>query len=136
MLLAHKIELVPDGSQLKYLVNCAGCARFSYNWALNQWKEHWAKQKLLPKEERTYISDHDLRKHLNAIKRSEYPFLMEVTKYAPQEAIKQLGVAFKNFFKGRAKYPTYRKRYVDDRFTIGNDHIRVKGNRVRLPHVG
>ncbi|WP_315921216.1 transposase [Mesorhizobium sp. SP-1A] len=136
MLLAHRIELVPNKLQTSYLVDCAGCARFAYNWALTEWKNHWEKQKQLPKEQRKYVSELDLRKRLNAIKRSEYPFLMEVTKYAPQEAIKQLGTAFKNFFKGRAKYPTYRKRYVDDRFTIGNDHIRVKGNRVRLPHVG
>ena len=136
MLLAHRIELVPNKFQTSYLVNCAGCARFAYNWALTEWKNHWEKQKKHPKEQRKYVSELDLRKRLNAIKRTDYPFLLDVTKYAPQEAIKQLGTAFKNFFKGRTKYPTYRKRYVDDRFTIGNDHIRVKGNRVRLPKVG
>src|SRR5690606_9207383 len=119
-LLSHKIELAPKEFQLEYLVNCAGCARFSYNWALTEWKKRWEKQKKLPKVRRKYISDHDLRKHLNAIKRTEYPFLLKVTKYAAQEAIKHLGVAYKNFFKGKAKYPTYRKKFVDDRFTIGN----------------
>jgi putative transposase len=118
------------------LVNCAGCARFAYNWALSQWNEHWAFQKKLPQSERKYISEQDLRKRLNAIKRTDYPFLMDVTKYAPQEAIKQLGTAFKNFFKGKARYPKYRKRYVDDRFTIGNDQVQVKGKKVRFPHIG
>jgi len=136
MLLAHRIELVPNKSQISYLINCCGCARFAYNWALTEWKNHWAEQQKFPKEERKYIREGDLRKRLNAIKSTDYPFLLEVTKYAPQEAIKQLGTAFKNFFKGKAKYPTYRKRFVDDRFTIGNDQVKVKGNKVRLPKVG
>lgn len=136
MLLAHRIELVPNKSQLQYLINCCGCARFAYNWALTEWKSHWAEQQKVTKEERKYIREGDLRKRLNAIKRTDYPFLLEVTKYAPQEAIKQLGTAFKNFFKGKAKYPTYRKRLYDDRFTIGNDQVKVKGNKVRLPKVG
>lgn len=136
MLLAHRVELVPNKSQISYLSNCCGCARFAYNWALTEWKNHWVEQQKIPKEERKYIREGDLRKRLNAIKRTDYPFLMDVTKYAPQEAIKQLGVAFKNFFKGKAKYPTYRKRFVDDRFTIGNDQVKVKGNKVRLPKVG
>ena len=136
MHLAHRIELVPNKFQFQYLINCAGCARFAYNWALTQWNEHWQLQKKLPQSERKYIREQDLRKRLNAIKRTEYPFLLDVTKYAPQEAIKQLGTAFKNFFKGRARYPKYRKRFVDDRFSIGNDQVQVKGKKVRLPHVG
>ena len=87
MLLAHKIELVPANKfQLQYLVDSAGCARFSYNWALTEWKKRWEKQKKLPKVRRKYISDHDLRKHLNAIKRTEYPFLLQVSKYVSQES--------------------------------------------------
>jgi len=41
-----------------------------------------------------------------------------VTKNAPQMAIIQLGVAFKNFFSGRARYPRFRKKGACDRFTL------------------
>ena len=74
MHLAHRIELVLNKFQFQYLINCAGCARFAYNWALTQWNEHWQLQKKLPQSERKYISEQDLRKRLNAIKRTEYPF--------------------------------------------------------------
>jgi transposase len=48
-----------------------------------------------------------LRKQLNAIKDEQFPWMGDVTKNAPQQAIKNLGTAFKNFFEGRAKFPTY-----------------------------
>jgi len=47
MLLAHRIELVPNKSQISYLINCCGCARFAYNWALTEWKNYWAEQQIL-----------------------------------------------------------------------------------------
>ncbi len=39
-----------------------------------------------------------LRRQLNAIKRQEFPWMLEVTKNAPQMAIKNLGQPFKKFF--------------------------------------
>lgn len=36
--------------------------------------------------------------------------MLEVTKNAPQMAMIQLGTAFKIFFAGRAKYPTFRRK--------------------------
>ena len=50
-----------------------------------------------------------LRRQLNAIKRERFPWMLEVTKCAPQLAIMQLGDAFKNFFAGRARYPQARQ---------------------------
>ena len=77
-----------------------------------------------------------LRRQLNAVKRADYPWMLEVTKCAPQLAIMQLGVAFKNFFSGRARYPVFRKKGVHDRFSISNDQIAVKGKRFRVPNLG
>ena len=51
---------------------------------------------------------------MNAVKREQFPWMLEVTKNAPQMAIIQLGEAFKNFFAGRAKYPKFRKKGVRD----------------------
>src|SRR3954463_7430729 len=36
----------------------------------------------------------------------------EVTKVAPQQAIKNLGAAFKRFFEGKAKYPRFKKKGI------------------------
>ena len=77
-----------------------------------------------------------LRRQLNAIKREQYPWMLQVTKNAPQMAIIQLGQAFQNFFAGRARYPQFRKKGVHDRFTLTNDQFDIDGSRIRIPHFG
>lgn len=62
--------------------------------------------------------------------------MLEVTKNAPQMAILQLGEAFKNFFSARAKYPRFRKKGINDRFTLTNDQFAVDGCRIRIPRLG
>jgi putative transposase len=70
------------------------------------------------------------------MKREQFPWMMEVTKNAPQMAIIQLGQAFKNFFSGRAKYPQFRKKGVRDRFSLSNDQFEISEDRIRIPNLG
>jgi putative transposase len=77
-----------------------------------------------------------LRRQLNAIKRAAFPWMLEVTKNAPQIAIIQLGHAFENFFNGAARYPEFRRKGRDDRFTITNDQFSVEDKRIRIPKLG
>jgi transposase len=70
------------------------------------------------------------------IKREEFPWMLEVTKCAPQMAIIHLGDAFKRFFAGVAKYPQFKKKGQHDSFTITNDQFRVEGSRIRIPNLG
>ncbi len=74
-----------------------------------------------------------LRRQFNAIKREQFPWMLEVTKNAPQMAIIQLGDAFNKFFKKRARYPSFRKKGVRDCFTLTNDRFIVEGSRIRIP---
>ena len=128
MLLAHKIELNPNNKQSTYFAKASGVARKAYNWALNEWqKERAAGGK--PNEAA-------LRRKLNSIKREQFPWMLEVTKNAPQMAIIQLGQAFKNFFSKRASYPTFRKKWIDDRFSLTNDQFTVNASRIRIPNLG
>ncbi len=134
MLIAHKIALDPNNVQATYFARAAGTARFAYNWALSEWKRQYEAHKVDAKQPKP--SQATLRRQLNAIKREQFPWMLEVTKNAPQMAIIQLGDAFKNFFAGRAKYPQYRKKGVNERFTLTNDQFRVDGSRIRIPHLG
>lgn len=127
-MLAHKIELKLNNKQKTYFSKAAGVARFSYNWALNEWQKEYA-EGLKP-------SNPSLRRKLNSIKRTEFPWMLEVTKNAPQMAIIQLGQAFKNFFAKRASYPQFRKKGMHDRFTLSNDQFTVDASRIRIPHLG
>ena len=134
MLIAHRIALDPNNVQATYLARAAGVARFAYNWALAEWQRQydaWKADNSLPKP-----SQAALRRQLNAIKREQFSWMLEVTKNAPQMAIIQLGDAFKNFFAGRARYPQFRKKGVHDRFTLTNDQFSIDGCRIRIPHLG
>lgn len=134
MLIAHKIELDLNNKQRTYMAKACGVARFAYNWALAEWKRQYEAWKLDNALEKP--NQMALRRQLNAVKRADYPWMLEVTKCAPQLAIMQLGVAFKNFFSGRARYPVPRKKGVHDRFSISNDQFAVKGKRFRVPNLG
>lgn len=130
----HKIALDPANVQATGLARAAGCARFAYNWALARWQEQYEARKLDPLSPAP--SQMALRRELNAIKRHEFPWMLESTKCAPQEAIIALGVAFKNFFAGRARYPRFKKRGEHDAFRLSSGQFRIVGKRVRVPSVG
>ncbi|MFO7680896.1 MAG: helix-turn-helix domain-containing protein, partial [Chloroflexota bacterium] len=83
MLLTHKIQLVPNNKQAGYFAQAAGVSRFAYNWALAEWQRQY--------EAGERPSEISLRKQLNSIKREQFPWMYEVTKSAPQQAIKNLG---------------------------------------------
>lgn len=134
MLRAHKIALAPNNAQATHLARACGVARFAYNWALAEWTrqyEAWKADNSLPRPNQMA-----LRRQLNAIKRSEFPWMLEVTKCAPQLAIMQLGEAFRNFFASRARYPRFRKKGIHDRFSISNDQFQIEGRRIRIPNLG
>uniref|UniRef100_UPI003F49463E RNA-guided endonuclease InsQ/TnpB family protein n=1 Tax=Cupriavidus yeoncheonensis TaxID=1462994 RepID=UPI003F49463E len=134
MLIAHRIALDPNNAQATHLARAAGTARFAYNWALAEWKRQYETWKADTSHPRP--SQHSLRRQLNAIKREQFPWMLEVTKNAPQMAIIQLGQAFQNFFAGRARYPRFRKKGVHDRFTLTNDQFSLDGSRIRIPNLG
>jgi len=92
MILAHRIRLDPKKVQATYLARAAGIARFAYNWALAEWGRQFEACKLNPALPKP--NEAALRRQLNAIKRTQFPWMLEVTKNAPQMAIMQLGRAF------------------------------------------
>ena len=128
MILAHRIQLDPNNSQRTYLAKACGVARFSYNWALSEWNKLY--------ESGGRVSEGLLRKQLNAIKRESFPWMMEVTKCAPQLAIKDLGKAFTNFFAKRASYPKFKKKGQHDSFGVSNDQFSIKDKTIRIPNMG
>jgi len=134
MLLAHQIRLAPNNVQRTYFARAAGTARFAYNWALAEWGRQFAVSKADPAS--TPRSEAALRRQLNSIEREQFPWMLDVTKCAPQMAIMQLGRAFANFFVRRARYSTFRRKGIDDRFAISNDQFEVDGRRIRVPKLG
>ena len=128
MILAHKIRLDPNNKQRTYFAKACGVARFSYNWALSEWKRLY--------ESGQQVSEGLLRRQLNAVKRELFPWMLGVTKCAPQLAIMDLGKAFNNFFAHRAEFPTFKKKGRHDSFGISNDQFAVRDYAIRIPNLG
>ncbi len=134
MILAHKIRLKPNQTQLNYFARAAGVARFTYNWALSEWKQ-WYELGEKP-------SAYSLKKQFNAIKHEQFPFVVEVTKCAAEQAFADVGKAFRNFFRGLKKgqkvgYPKFKsKKRTRPSFYLSNDQFRFDGKRVKMPHIG
>src|SRR5215831_10270939 len=88
----YKTELDLNNTQRTACLKHAGAARYAYNWGLRRYQEEYAAGRKTP----TAIG---LHKELNALKKTDFPWMYEVSKCAPQEALRDLEKAFKNFFK-------------------------------------
>lgn len=122
MNISHKIEICPNNKQKTYFRKAFGCSRLAYNWGLAEWQRRY---KLGEK-----VSAYDLQKEFNAIKDEQFPFVREVTKYATQKSILNVGLAYKKFFedlrRGVVSYPRFKKKRDNlGSFYIGGDMIKL-----------
>jgi putative transposase len=78
MLIAHRIALNPNNVQATYFARACGVARFAYNWALAEWRRQYEACKADPSLPKP--SQQSLRRQLNAIKREQFPWMLEVTR--------------------------------------------------------
>ena len=139
MIRSHIIQLEPTKTQEEFFWKCVGTARFAYNWALERWREKY------DAGEKT--NEADLRKELNAIKEAEFHWMYAVPKEVVQQAIKNLGTAYQNFFdsiKGKRKGPKmsppdFKSRHrskASARLDDGPGKFRFDGKKVKLPKIG
>lgn len=128
MILGHKIRIYPDNEQTSALTKAVGVARFTYNWALNEWKL-WYEYDQKP----NFLK---LKKYFNKIKKNKYPWIYDSLRDANSQEFVHLQRAFKNFFEGRSKYPVFKKKGKNDSFYISNDKFRIKDQKVKLPKIG
>ena len=125
----HKIALQPTADQERQLRRAAGVARFTWNWALAEWKV-WYKGGKRP-------SAMALKKHFNAIKGELFPWVYESPRDANAQPFANLDKAYKRFFGGDAKYPKFKKKgKCRDAFYVANDKFHVEGDVITLPRVG
>jgi putative transposase len=92
---AYKTALALNNAQVTACRKHAGAARWAYNWGLQRKQDAYRKTG-------TNLSAMDLHRELNALKQTDIPWMYEVSKCAPQEALRNLDTAFAHFFR-RAK---------------------------------
>jgi len=135
ILRAYRAELDPNNTQRTTLLKHAGAARFAWNWALARRKQEY---------EETGRSSNAIEQHrqLNALKKTDFPWLYEVSKAAPQEALRDLDRAYRNFFRRvkngekSAGFPRFksRKNGIGSFRLTGSIHITE--THIKLPRIG
>lgn len=107
----------------------AGVARHAYNWGLATCFQALEKGEKLP-------SAIDLHKTLVAQVKSVYSWYYEVSKCSPQQALRNLSIAFKNWWIHKhTKRPKFKKKGHRDSFYLEGS-IKISGNRFKLPRIG
>lgn len=133
---AYRYELKPSNRQAGLLLKHCGVARFAWNWALARRQELY-KTKEGKERFTNAISQH---RELNAMKKSEHPWMYEVSKCAPQEALRDLDRAYANFYRGQKNHedigkPKFKKKGVHDSFRLSGA-ISLDDNLIQLPRMG
>lgn len=130
---ADRYELKPNIAQRINLAKHAGAARFTYNWGLSERKTLYEASK----KSTNAIEQH---RHLNTLKKTEFPWMYDISKCAPQEALRNLDRAFKNFFRGISQgspigFPKYKRKGKGESFRL-TGIIKLKGKSIQLPRLG
>jgi putative transposase len=89
---AYKTELDLNDRQTTACKRHAGAARYAYNWGLARKQDAYKATGKSP-------SAIDLHRELNALKKTALPWMYQVSKCAPQEALRNLDTAFAHFFR-------------------------------------
>lgn len=99
-----RVMLHPNNKQQTRLFQCAGVARWAYNWALRREQENYAQGE-------KFLSYGALCAEYTTLRKvPEYTWLNETARALASAAIKDAVNAYQNFFKGKAKYPRFKSR--------------------------
>jgi putative transposase len=130
MILAIKVRLYPTDIQATKLWQSAGTARYIYNWTLARQQENY-------NNGGKFINDGDLRKEITQLKKSELPWLNEVSNNVSKQSVKDGCNAYKRFFKSLAERPRFKSR-KKSKASFYNDCIKlkVKEDSVLLEKIG
>jgi putative transposase len=101
---AYHYRFYPTPTQASALARTFGRARYVYNWALRLRTDAYYQR-----QERLSYSETSAA--LTTLKQQpETAWLNEVSCVPLQQALRHLDAAFRNFFAGRARYPTFHKK--------------------------
>ena len=136
---AFKVTLIPNRNQEVLINKSIGCARFVYNHFLA------LKQELYQTKQKT-LTYNACSQRLTLLKK-EVAWLQEVDKFALQNSLRNLEIAYKNFFadlkkvKGRKNvgFPKFKKKHgckQSYKTNLTNGNIQILQNRLKLPYMG
>ena len=101
---AYQYRYYPTDEQQQVLARTFGCVRYVYNWGLRKKTDAYYQQSERLSYAHLSCALTDLKKQ------DETAWLNEVSSVPLQQTLRHLDRAFLNFFEGRAKYPTFKKK--------------------------
>lgn len=131
---SYLIEIKPTTEQITKINQTIGTCRYVYNLYISKNKEMYEK-------EGKFITGYDFSKWLNNVHTKEHDqWIKEVSSKAVKQAIMNGEKAFKNFFKGLAKYPRFKKKKNQDvkcYFPKNNKtDWKIERHRIKIPTIG
>ncbi len=121
---AYQYRFYPTPEQAQILSRTFGCARYVYNFALRLRTDAYY-------QEQKRIGYHETSAELTKWKQ-QTPWLNEVASVPLQQSLRHLDRAFRNFFEGRAKYPTFKKKHGHQAATYVGTAFKLTGTTLTL----
>jgi len=110
VLKAVKVRIYPTEAQQVHLAQAFGCVRWVWNQSL-------ATMTATYQTTGKGVTAMTMKKSIPLWK-AEHEWLSECYSQCLQQSVLNLGVAFGNFFDGRAMYPTFKTRHGNNLFSI------------------
>ena len=113
---AFKFRIYPNRVQREIFAKHFGCVRFVYNHFLRQRIDYYEENKHSEKKGLNY---HDTARALTQMKKDpEFEWLNAVNSQSLQQSLRDLDVAYNNFFNKRAKFPKFKKKRSKQSFSV------------------
>ena len=117
LLRAYKVEIKPTQKQIEKINKSIGICRWLYNEYLSTNNKLYNKYKqgLIDKKQ-AFMSANDFDKHINNEVKvlEEYSWINNCGSKARKKAIQNAEIAYKRFFKGKSKFPRFKKKNKSD----------------------
>jgi putative transposase len=123
---AFKFRIYPNSQQKQFLAQSFGCARFVYNHFLRQRIDYYAQ------------TGKGLTYHNNALaltqlkKQPEFEWLNNINSQSLQHTLRNLDIAYNNFFNKKAKFPKFKKKSNNQSFNVPQ-HFPINDNVLDIP---
>lgn len=133
----YSLRLFPTRSQEDKLWQSAGVARWVWNWGLSLNQDLYAKEKKV-------LAEYDLKKEFTKVRNSgEFPWLKDVSRQVANNALIDLGQAYKNFYRGlkkgqKAGLPRFKSKVKSSpSFCLNSDRVYDDGKgALQLEKIG
>ncbi len=134
-MLSFKTELKLNNFQKSLMARHAGCARFAWNWGLALTQEILDYNQNHPENKQKFPTAIDLHKRFVAEVKSVNEWLYNSSRCPPQQALRDLRIAWDGCFNKIAKPPKFKKKGRKDGFYL-EGAIHVDPQRIKLPRIG